>query len=717
MRERRVKQYAWIVFGLAVAAYLGALVLVLLNQGTGAARFDQRDSSSPGSALFYLVILLFAVIGVLIASRQPHNAIAWIFLAIGLSWELWWFGVTYLHYGVITRPGSVPGPGLAAALTQWLWAPAVGLMGTFLVLLFPDGRLPSRRWRLVAWLSGLAIILPSIADMLTSDSFTNLGFPGVENPLGIEALQPILIPLGYSVALLPICMVACAVGLVQRFRRSRGVERLQLKWLAAGAAVVAAGYILFWVIGIGYTSDPTPPLWSRVVQDGVAVSFGLIPIAAGIAILKHRLFDIDIVINKALVYGALVAFITAIYVGIVVGIGALIGSGDEPNLGLSLAATAIVALAFQPVRSRVQSLANRLVYGQRLSPYQAVTEFSSRIATSLSFEQVLPRMAEAAAKGVGGTRAGVKMFLPGGGTQAAFWPDHTQTNSSDSFGPADRFDRTLEVIHQGEQVGEISVAKAPGEQLDPGEDKLLKNLASQAGLAMRNLRLTAELQQKLIELQESRKRIVEAQDAERRRMERDIHDGAQQQLVSLAVKLSLAKNLALKDPAKAGEMLDQVKAETNQVVESVRDLARGIFPPLLAERGLGEALSSHAQKTHSQITIEDQTNRARFSPEIESAVYFTVREALQNASKHAPDAPITVGLSTDGDHLRFQVADQGPGFDTERAKGGLGLGNMSDRIEAIGGEFEISSQPGRGTTVEGRVPVMREELARVAVSS
>ncbi len=222
---------------------------------------------------------------------------------------------------------------------------------------------------------------------------------------------------------------------------------------------------------------------------------------------------------------------------------------------------------------------------------------------------------------------------------------------------------------------------------------------------MRNLRLTAELQQKLIELQESRKRIVEAQDAERRRMERDIHDGAQQQLVSLAVKLALAKNLLAKDPARAAGMLDEIKSETEHVIESVRDLARGIFPPLLAERGLGEAVSSHTLKTPASVTIEDLTGRARFSPEVESAVYFTIREALQNASKHAPNAPITVSLSTESAHLRFAVSDRGSGFDIGKTTRGAGLENMRDRIEAIDGVFQVSSQAGRGTTVEGRIPI------------
>ena len=690
---KRTSRRAYILFAIVMALYLFAAAVLI-------AEAFAEGKPDADLVFFVLTLLFFPLVGVLIASRRPDNAVGWILLAIGLAWA--WAGATgsYAMLALRLKPGSLPGGPIAAALSSWGWAPPVGLMGTFLILLFPTGRLLSPRWRIVGWLSAFSIVGICIAIQFSPGELDDVGFPGLENPFYTPALQGLAEVLQLCVPLFAACFVASAVSLVLRFRRSRGVERIQMKWLTTAVAFVAGYFALGMILSIlvGSLFDPTgtQPGWLTVMDQLGALTFFLIPLSIGIAILRHRLFDIDIVINKTLVYGALAGFITLVYVGVVVGVGTLVGAGDEPNLGLSLAATAIVAVAFQPVRQRIQRLANRLVYGQRLSPYEAVTEFSSRIATSLSFEEVLPRMAEAAAKGVGGTRAQVKMFLPGGSDASAFFPQGQQSNS---------FDRSVKVIHQGETVGEISVAKEKGEQLNSGEDKLLQDLASQAGLAMRNLRLTAELQQKLIELQESRKRIVEAQDAERRRMERDIHDGAQQQLVSLSVKLTLAKTLAQKDPQKAGEMLDQIKAETEAVIESVRDLARGIFPPLLAERGLGEALRSHAQKTAAQVTIEDATAGLRFSPDVESAIYFTIREALQNASKHAPGLPITVELSTSKDNLRFKVTDQGPGFDMGRVQVGMGLKNMRDRIEAIGGEFRIKSSPGRGATIEGAIPL------------
>jgi signal transduction histidine kinase len=427
-----------------------------------------------------------------------------------------------------------------------------------------------------------------------------------------------------------------------------------------------------------------------------------LPIAIGIAILRYRLYDIDLVINKTLVYFSLAAFITLIYTGVVVGIGNLVGQGDEPNIALSLAATGLVAVAFQPVRERVQRVANRLVFGDRLSPYEAITSFSHKVSATLDPASLLKEMAEAASKGVGGERSRVKLLLPDGSSEEATWPQETSANS---------YDRTLEVTHQAEVVGEISVSKKKGEQLTRQDDALLQDLASQAGLAMRNLRLTEELRHKLIELQDSRKRIVAAQDTERRRMERDIHDGAQQQLVSMSVKLSLAKNLLSKDPQKAEGILDELKQETQEAVETLRDLARGLFPPILVDQGLVAAIGSHVNKSNLAAEIIDATAGARFSLETEANVYFVIREALQNASKHAPEAPITIRLEARADHLTFEVSDQGEGFDPLTAKASSGVTNMADRIEALGGTFDIESHPGRGTTIGGTVPAKVLETA------
>ena len=277
---------------------------------------------------------------------------------------------------------------------------------------------------------------------------------------------------------------------------------------------------------------------------GIVYLTGLVAFVAAVtvAILRYRLYDVDLVISRALVYGALGVCITTTYVAVVAGVGTLAGTRGEPgsNLVLSLVATALVAVIFQPARQRLQRLANRLVYGQRASPYEVLADFSERIAGALSVDEVLPRMAEAAAHGVGATRSRVRVYVPGGQDRAVAWP-------ADAL--AGPFERTVPVSHQGTPVGEIAVSKPERESLTAAEDKLLADLAAQAGPAFKNVRLDLELQARLEELQASRQRIVAAQDAERRRLERDLHDGAQQHLVALAVNLRLAHELVEQDPA------------------------------------------------------------------------------------------------------------------------------------------------------------------------
>jgi signal transduction histidine kinase len=262
-------------------------------------------------------------------------------------------------------------------------------------------------------------------------------------------------------------------------------------------------------------------------------------------------------------------------------------------------------------------------------------------------------------------------------------------------------------------VGEISVAKPPGDKLSAAEQKLLDDLGSQAGTALRNVGLLIELERRLEEISDqaeelraSRARIVSAQDAERRRLERDLHDGAQQQLVSVSGKLRLLRRLLAENGARAWPLAEELVTEADEALDSVRDLARGIFPQLLAEQGLAVALAARVAKQApgARLECEPSVAAARFDPRVEAAVYFCCLEALQNAGKHAADAPVVVRLAYERDCLEFWVGDTGPGFDPSAVSGGSGLQNMSDRIAAVGGRLEVRSEVGRGTTVFGLVP-------------
>jgi len=421
------------------------------------------------------------------------------------------------------------------------------------------------------------------------------------------------------------------------------------------------------------------------------------------------------VIRKTVVFGALAAFITLVYVGVVVGIGTLVGRGGEPNVGLSIAATAIVAVAFQPVRERVQRFANRLVYGKRATPYEVLTRFSERVAGTYATEDVLPRTARVIAEGTGAARVDVWLRVAEELRPAATWPEDAEPRDPVAL-VADRLPalgagRATAVRLGEELLGAITVDKPVNEPFRPAEEELLEDLAGQAGLVLSNVRLTAELEANLeriaaqaAELRASRQRIVVAQDAERRRLERNIHDGAQQHLVALAVKVRLAKQVLGRDRPKARSMLLELQEAVGEALDTLTSLALGIYPPLLEEQGIGPALA--AQYTRSGLPVHLSTRAARRYPiEIEAAVYFCVLEALQNAAKYASASRIDVRLVEREGDLAFEVADDGVGFEASANGNGTGLEGMRDRLAVFGGDAEVESAPGRGTTVRGRVPV------------
>jgi signal transduction histidine kinase len=690
------RRLVWVAAGSFVLLVLGEQVYSI-TQGDGVDQYG-------------IGLLAFPIVGALILSRQP-NGVGWIMLGIGFGQALSDTVSLYAQYSLQIRPGSLPRPDIALAIGEGTWVAFIGLVGTFLILLFPDGHLPSRRWKPWAWLCGTTMAFIYAVITVSPGSFGDQGYPGIHNPLGVEALRPVMGPAYGVIALLPVCIVGCAVAMIRRFRRSRGQERLQLKWFTATTGLLAVSYLVLMVLNLPFlfTGQPTPH-WIDVVGNIGIIPFVLIPIAVGIAILKHRLYDIDVVINKTVVFGALGAFITAVYVAIVVGVGTLIGSGDRPNLALSILATAIVAVAFQPVRERVQHFANHLVYGKRATPYEVLAEFSGNVAGTYATEDVLPRMARTVAEGTGAAHAEVWLRAGEELRPAGSWPVTSRQDATLQLGVGgeipdfDGVDRAIAIRHQGELLGALTVTKPAGEPLTPAEEGLLGDLASQAGLVLRNVGLTAELFQRLDQLKASRQRLVAAQDETRRRLERDLHDGAQRQLIALKERLALARKAARRDPRETKEILVQVNAEAGEALEALRDLARGIYPPLLADQGLVAALEAQARKVAVPVEVRGE-NIVRYPQEIEAAAYFCCLEGLQNILKHANASEVTIELFATDRALAFSVTDDGSGFDANRVGGGSGLQNMSDRVEALDGALSVASSAGRGTTVSGTVPV------------
>jgi signal transduction histidine kinase len=682
MRARTAARLAWSLWFLTLALAIGAFVLLFLNRHTAAPAGSLGRSAN---VTFPIIFLVFSTVGATVATRQPSNPIGWIFCVSGLSVTLATFSSEYSIYGLFTKPGSLPALDLMLWLDNWAWAPGAQLTTTFLLLLFPTGRLPSPRWRFVAWLSVVAVAV--LAAGFAFDPGPLQDFSTIDNPYGISGFHWATIA-GALISLA--AAMACVAALIVRFRRSAGEERAQMKWFVLSAVVLVA--VLVPVI-LG--PQQTPELLTFLM----GVGFGLLAVTTGIAILKYHLYDIDVVINKTVVYALLAGFFTAVYAAIVIGIGAALGS--RSNGVLMVAAAVIIAVAFQPVRDRAQRFANRMVYGERATPYEALSEFSRWAAGGYSMDAALPELARIVGLSTGSTRAEVWLRLGMQLRRVAAWPlGGVATGPSvDLDGDVPTLpgaDRTYAVVHRGDLLGALAVSKPAADPLTPAEDKLLADLASQAGLLLRNAALIEDLRA-------SRQRIVAAQDAERRRLERNIHDGAQQQLVALAVKLGLVGAVMHKDPDQAGRLIEDLKAETGDALENLRDLARGIYPPLLADQGLMAALESQSRKIAVPVTVKSD-GIGRYGQEVEAAVYFCTLEALQNVTKYAHASAIRVGLWEEEGELNFSVTDDGEGFDTTATSYGTGLQGMADRLAAQGGVLEIRSRPGEGTTVRGRLP-------------
>ena len=664
------------------------------------------DSGSPGLDAFLVTFFLFPAAGYVVASRRPENSVGWVMLGVGVALALSGFMTSYASYAI---HGGVGGPRLGEiveVLDQPMWIPIVAIPVTFLLLLFPEGHLPSRRWRRFAWVVGASMTFAFVAMLLAPGPMQESAFPDLQNPLGIEALRPVLSVALVSILVLPIGVIGSLMSLVLRFRRSEGIERLQLRWLVTAAGAVAVLYALALILSFNTswgTSDT--PGWLQVLQAVAVISFGLIPIAIGVSVLRYRLFDIDVVINRALLFGAMAVFISAVYVAIVVGVGALVGSKASPVL--SAAAAAIVALAFQPARRRAQRFADRLVYGERATPYEVLSEFSERLGNAYANDELLPRMSRVLAEGTGASRADVWVRIGDELRAEAVWPEDEERPAplgaaAHAEGSVSSTSMLEPVRHQGEVLGALSITKKPGDAITPNEQILVRDLAAQAGLVMRNVALTEQLMGTIEQLRASRQRLVTAQDEGRRRIERNLHDGAQQQIVALTVKLRLLGQIVDRDAEQAKSMATDLQAEANDALEQLRDLARGIYPPLLADRGLVAALEAQARKV-SVPTVVRSEGAGRYSQEIEAAVYFCVLEALNNVAKYSAATEAEVNVSQTNGELRFSVTDNGAGFDTRETSYGTGLLGMADRLDAIGGALQVTSQRGKGTTVEGRI--------------
>jgi signal transduction histidine kinase len=694
MRPLTARWIAWCVGIASIVLLLIGLVLFVADRHVPV---PESVGTWSVAGIFGLAInLCVPVMGILILDRRPNNRIGWVFLIAGAALATATLGQYYAVHALVARHGELPGGHLAAWISSWSWPiPTVALM--FLLLLFPTGSLASRRWRPVAWLAVALLVDLMAASVVYATLIWSRPFAGSNDATGPIA-NAARVAITVAALLIPLGLLLCFASVVVRFRHAQGDERLQLKWFVAATPILAITFS----VGIFFAS----PLASFVQDLGLLLLF----VAIAVAILRYRLYEIDVLIGKTIVYGSLAALITAVYLVVVVAIGAFVGATE----GLALLATAIVAIAFQPYRQRAQRVANRIVYGKRATPYEVLSDFSDNVGKVYGDEEVLPRMARLLAEGTGAVSI-VAWLLRGDELRAvAWWPGDLRRPApvrlvGGSLPPFPDASACAPVLHRGDLLGAITVTKPPKESMSSTESKLLSDLAAQVGLVMLNSGL-------IDELRSSRQRLVAAQDEERRRLERNLHDGAQQQLVALAVRLRLARSLAETNAAKAAPVLEQLEAEAADALETLRDLARGIYPAVLADGGLVAALESQARRSPIRVAIQAD-GIGRYPADLEAAVYFCVLEALQNAAKYADAPEATVRLDEREGNLVFSVSDHGRGFDPDSTPRGSGLQNMSDRLSALGGGVAVSSRPGAGTTVTGQIPAVPVTPEAVAMES
>ena len=694
---RRFAIAAWTLCVLTVAVALARLVLAVFDPASSDGTSDPRvpGGGVPVAAFEVLALMAIAVIGAIVASRQPRNPIGWIFSAIGF-----FLGVLILSshvYWSVALEQAEPSPGaiVVAWLASWIWIPAMLPALTLLPLYFPTGRPPTPRWIWVQWVVIGAAPLLFLGTAFVPGEFEDYA---VDNPFAPDgSLGRALELVGFvGFVMMIVALLGAAASLVVRFRRSMDEERQQMKW---GVSAIVLFAITFFV--------PVDMVAGEDVGFAtLLLGLMIIAIAVAISILRYRLYDIDLVISKTLLVAGLAGFITATYVAIVVGVGSLVGRGDEPNLVLSVAATALVAVAFQPVRRQLRRLANRLVFGRRATPYDVLSGFATRVGAAEASPETLVGLAELLADGTGARPARVWLRVGSQLRSAATWPEESAAVppidiDSASFPDADL---TVPVREGDELLGVLTIAKPRGEQVTEVDTDLVQRLAAASGVLLRNLRLDAELAQQLDDIETSRRRLVTSQDDARRQIEADLAGGSRAQLTALRERLLLlAPDVDTEQAPKTAMLIGQLTTATDGALRTLDGLASGVYPPRLAAEGLVTALSEQAAKAAIPVDV-DAAGVGRFPAEVELAVYFSVLEALQNVAKYADADRARVRLVHQGDRLTFEVTDDGTGFDTGTVSKGTGLQGIVDRLDTVAGGLTITSEPGTGTTVAGFVP-------------
>ncbi len=632
--------------------------------------------------------------------RQPRNRAAWMFYVsamagavhTGLVAAAYAVGDQYPAAWAALNNGTIALRDIPPTLmwplwgSSWVWIISAGMVLTFALVYFPDGQLPSRRWRPVTWAAtaGIALAVAGYAwgNRPWSPYLVDRNGPGLGDPVG-ALLTAIGLPLLGGAAL------ATVASLVVRLRTSTPLVRAQVRPVVIAGSLTVASMVLLW---------PWQAVWA-LVNVPIIVVFVL---TVGATVARHRLFDVEVAMSRAVVVTVLGGFVTVGYAALVAGLGLLVGSPG--SLWTSVLATALIAVSFDPVRRRVQRWARRAVTGARAAPDEVLATVGEHLGGAASTDEVLQRVAAVLVDGTGAVAAEIRSHDASLAVAAGVPP------------PAPAV-QAVPVTHEGEVLGELRLLADREDRFTPGDEWLLSRVAGTLGPVLRASALTRDLERRIEDLRTSRRRIVTAQEEARRALERDIHDGAQQELLALRLALGLAETFAdQQDAARVRGALGEASRRTDEAIRSLRALARGLYPPILAEQGLVAAVQAHARLVPLHVRV-DGDGLGRLDRDVETAVYFCCLEAMQNATKHADASSLTVTFRRAGAHLDFAVADDGAGFVADAgASPGAGLTNMRDRVDGLGGELNVRSAPGAGTTVAGRVPVDAAASAQVTAA-
>ena len=660
LRGRAVSIVAWSLSALVVALFAGTLA-------TGAvASFEPL----PVLTVLALGATGSAALGALVVTRRPETRSGWLLLGLGMSMAIAISSWQFAFFTTVHRDGGLA---IAQALIG-LGDAAFSLMVLFLPLLFltfPDGRLPSPRWRpvfaLILALAAVGVAGSVLSARNVTDPEAFLAMTSPWDTDGIEGAEIYVAGYAAIFVLLPAVLLASVASLLMRLRSAAGEERQQIKW------VVYAGVLSM----LAFPLDAMPssaPVLAAIADVVGGLSVLLIPTGFGVALFRYRLWDIDLVVRRSLVYGVLWLAIAGIYTGLAAGLGLAAGTRFPVELAIGL--TVLATLAFQPARRALEVLADRWVFGQRESPIEAMHEFGELLGSAERPGDIASQLAQTAAAAL--NLAWVEVNIDGSVPARVGAPGREPATA-------------VAITRLDERLGQLACQPRAGRRLTTEDQALLEALTSQAGLAASHARLAS--------------RIVQAQQSERRRIERNIHDGAQQELVALVAQLGLARAQANSDGS-SGAVLTRVQREVQQILANLRELAQGIHPSVLSDGGLVAAVEDRCSRLPVAVTLEvvPALRSRRLSDEVESAAYFFVAEALTNVLKHSRSRSVEVRLGLDGRVLTTEVHDSGIGFDPPTTRGG-GLSGLADRVQALGGEFSIESRRGAGATLSAKLPL------------